>query len=244
MSGPSPIVECGEHHDMRNYAKASLRMKHIVQTYGLPLGAPEAKRCPPQTVLVSPFNRMGRPVNLPYIHFDLAPKIGKDGFNPKRPVPGFVVKRTKPDTLARLIKHNEEMYAANSTLLPPRNFKGAETNRECLGGNHLSIVLLMYQTGYSSPLSQYTCKVPKDDEALALVVQEGHFYYELSDDIPDEDCEFLSEILNSDQNQNQANSEDHTRRLVQRACEKNSSHQRGRQCRSAPSASLWRRRAS
>ena len=48
------------------------------------------------------------------------------------------------------------------------------------------------------------------------MVAEGHFYIELDDEISDVDCEFLSEFLNSDQNQNQQNSEDHLRGLIQR----------------------------
>ena len=50
-----------------------------------------------------------------------------------------------------------------------------------------------------------------DDEDLSLVVSQGHVYFELDENVSDEDCKFLSEVLNSDQNQNQCCSEDHLR---------------------------------
>ncbi len=83
-------VKCGENHDLKNYGKASLRFQSLLKVHGLPHGRPEPKRRHCTYVLPSPFNRLGRPLNYRYIHFDLAPNLAKDGFNPNRPTPGLV----------------------------------------------------------------------------------------------------------------------------------------------------------
>ena len=203
---------------MKNYGKASLRFQNILKVHGLPHGRPEPKRRHCTWVLPSPFNRLGRPLNYRYIHFDLAPNLAKDGFNPNRPTPGLIVVRTKPDRLKRLHDHAKEMHRSNQLLLPPLVIT-ENTNRECLGGNHLTVTLRMYNSTYKSPLSGHVCECTNDtDPHLVLVaIEEGHWYFELDDEVTDDDCKFLSELLNSDQNQNQCNSEDHLRRMIQDA---------------------------
>lgn len=208
-----PIPKCNQDHDLKNYGKASLRMKKILASHGLPLGKPEAKRIVASDILPSPFNRLGRPLNLQYIHKDLAPNLVKEGWQENRPSPGFVVTRTKEPTLKRLHEHNAKMHESYGGLLPPL-MVGDRCNKECLGGNHLTMTLRMFRTNYSSPITGQTFSVPDDDDGLKTAVEVGHHYYELNDDISDEDCIFLSEMLNSDQNQNQCNSEDHLRELI------------------------------
>ena len=69
--------------------------------------------------------------------------------------------------------------------------------------------------------------MPADDDDLREKVQTGHHYIVLRDDIPDEDLAFVSEYLNSDQNQNQCTSEMSTLAQVLSAVEqelKNTPH--------------------
>ena len=63
-------------HDMKNHGCAAERFDQILKDYGLPKGAPEPKRIHASQVLPSPFNRLGRPLNMPYIHNNLIASIG------------------------------------------------------------------------------------------------------------------------------------------------------------------------
>eukprot|EP00973_Karenia_brevis_P025210 3477223-Karenia_brevis.AAC.1 len=59
----------------------------------------------------------------------------------------------------------------------------------------------------TSEVSKVAFVPASDDNDLRQVVDSGHVYYILKDGIPDSDMEFLSEYLNSDQNENQVTSE-------------------------------------
>ena len=205
-------VSCNEKHDVRIFKKASQRYDEIMQKYGLPKGKPEARRIKATEILPSPFNRLGRPLNFPYIHHDMIKNLDNEGFTPSRAQIGMVVRRSNPAKLKRLHDCAHQLIKSHGQLLPSMVIDHT-TNKECLGANHLTICVRMYGCGYISPLSKHKCVV-SDDADLLLVSQDGHFYYELDDEIPDADCQFLSEMLNSDQNQNQCNSEDHLRNLV------------------------------
>ena len=217
------IVECTDRMDARNFTKASLRLKALVANHGIPKGKAEPVRIPASKngsteILPSPFNRLGRSLNLMYIHKDLGLNIEKEGWQELRPTPGFVVRRTKSDTLKRLHEHNRALHANYGNLLPPLSITPT-SNKECLGGNHLTMTIRMFGSdgSYTSPITGQVFKVPADDTSLAIIVGVGHHYYELDDDITDDDCKFISEILNSDQQQNQSNSEDHLRNMIAEA---------------------------
>ena len=209
------IPKASEEHDQRIFAKASTRYKAIMSKHGLPHGSPERVRVQCNVILPSPFNRMGRYLNVPYIHNDLVPNIGNKGYQVSRATTGILVRRTKPDTVERLHTHARNMVASLGGLLPPTDINEL-TNRECLGGNHLTVSIRCYKQNFYCVLSKFKAEIPKDDDDLKLTVDKGHWYFELDDETPDEDVEFLSELLNSDQNQNQINSEDHLRGLVQK----------------------------
>ena len=156
------------------------------------------------TVGVSPFNRRGAPPNMPYIHLNLCPGIETEGFEPSRARAGYVVKRTDPKKIQALVEHNQSLRMGSS-LFP--QMQADKMVIECLGGNHLTIGMGMFDTNMTSPMSGKQFQVPDDDPDLAFYVREGHCYHELKDGIPDEDCVFLSDYLNADQNQNAADSE-------------------------------------
>ena len=115
----SALPACADNHNVPNYGKASLRFQQILQKHGLPHGHPEPRRIPPDDILPSPLNRLGRPLNLQYIHRDMIVNLGTDGFNPNRPTPGMVVRRTMPQRLERLHEHSKSMHKLSGALLPP-----------------------------------------------------------------------------------------------------------------------------
>ncbi len=92
--------------------------------------------------------------------------------------------------------------------------------RATLAGSHLTLLLRCLRSGMKSSLIG-TCFVVGDgDPDLKKVVDEGHSYWLLSEDITEEEAVLLSEWRNSDQNQNQCNSEMQLIKSIQRICTK------------------------
>jgi hypothetical protein len=209
----SNMPKMTDKHDHMIYTKASARFQNIIRNHGLPRNSPEPKRIHFSKILPSPFNRLGNVLNMQYLHQELLPNIKKDGFRTSRPTPGMVVRRRDPARLARLHTCARNLVTSVGAMLPSITID-ASADRECLGANHLTMVLRMYACNFSSPMTGAKC-VGDEDPDLMMTVAEGHLYIELDDDVSDEDCKFLSELLNSDQNQNQANSEDHLRLLIE-----------------------------
>ena len=211
-AGSLEVPKMTEKHDERNFVKSSARFRNILAAHGMPKNAPEALRIHHSKVLPSPFNRLGNPLNVMYIHHELAANIKKDGYRTGRPTAGLVIKRTGAK-LKRLHDTAKKLISQHSNLLPPINVDES-ANRECLGGNHLTVALRMYDCSYTSPLTGMKCEILNDEE-LQNVCKNGHVYLELDELVSDEDCKFLSELMNSDQNQNQCHSEDHLRLQIQ-----------------------------
>lgn len=163
---------------MKNHGCAAERFDQILKDYGLPKGAPEPKRIHASQIMPSPFNRLGRPLNQPYIQHNLLPSIGggpgQSGFQNKRPNPGFVARRTDPEKLERLHDHVMCMISQAPHLWPKYKF-GPDQYKECVGGNHLSVALNMLDQGFVSPLSGFRCTVQRDgtNPHLATNVDDG-----------------------------------------------------------------------
>ena len=202
------MLKMTDGHDEKNYVKSSARYRNIMLQHALPKGGNEPRHIHYNKVLPSPFNRLGRPLNIMYIHHEMCPNIAKDGYRPSRPTPGIVVRR-RGEALARLHSTAQALLKEHGKNLPAVRID-AEADRECLAGNHLTMALRMFDCNYTSPITGTRWEVKGDDE-LALVIKDGHRYIELDDNVSDDDCKFLSELLNSDQNQNQCHSEDHLR---------------------------------
>ena len=205
MSVPFKLAE---EHDERSYVNSAARYRNIMSKHAIPRGGQEYRHIHYSKVLPSPFNRLGRPLNIQYIHNDMCPNISKDGYRPSRPTPGIVVKRSG-EALERLHACARALLKEHGKHLPPIRID-AHADRECLAGNHLTMAFRMFDTNYMSPLTGVQCDI-KNDAELASVIKDGHKYIELDETISDDDCKFLSELYNSDQNQNQCNSEDHLR---------------------------------
>jgi hypothetical protein len=156
----------------------------------------------PDVVGISPDNRK---VNLKYVH-GLASQIKREGFDPSRPRVGYVVQLTQSDDVKRLIDFNVAESQAQPELWPP--ILKDKMSYACLGGNHLTVALRLFKHGAGGQTAGDEGGVC--DEALAAVVQTGHKYVILKDQILKDDprnASFIASWLNSDQNENQGNNE-------------------------------------
>ena len=165
------------------------------------------------SVGVHPNNRGGSSPNFQYVHGSLYANIIKDGFDPKRAIPGIVIKCDEGDAKKKLIEYNEGLAQGND-LCPP-----VVKTKMCYGtlaSSHLTLGLRCFKNQMNSRISGCVFSVPSDDEFLKQVVDHGHLYYVLDSSLSQEDAEFLSEWRNSDQNQNQGNSEAQLIRNLQR----------------------------
>eukprot|EP00973_Karenia_brevis_P024091 3324346-Karenia_brevis.AAC.1 len=99
----------------------------------------------------------------------------------------MLVRRTNADTIARLKAHAKNMADAARELHPPLYLDSPECCLECIGGNHLTCLLRMYEAGMTSEVSKVAFVPPADDKDLQQVVESGHVYYILKDGIPDSD---------------------------------------------------------
>ena len=144
VSTDSLIPKLDENLNAGALLKAGQRYKQIIDKHGLPRGKPEVKRIQCTEILPSVFNRLGRFLNVQYIQVDLVPQIGTKCFSPSRPVPGLVVRRTKPERISRLHNHARDMTAALGNLLPSIEL-GPKQNKECLGGNHLTMTIRCFK---------------------------------------------------------------------------------------------------
>ena len=89
-----------EAHNVANMMKTSKRYKLIIDTYR------EKSDCIPilcWKILPSPFNRIGAPLNMSYIHFDLGGNMHAKGFDATRPKPFHLVSRSNPEKIKKLI---------------------------------------------------------------------------------------------------------------------------------------------
>ena len=197
-------VKCNTDHQPAVYMKAAKRFKQIINDWK---ERDEAIPIKCWMVLPSPLNRLGINLNMMYVHQDLGPNIHKKGFDPSRPKPGVVVNRSNPEKIKKMKEHAMKMFNGAAGLYPPLNLASSEVHYECVGGNHLTIVFRLYQAGMTSPLNGIHYVVSDDEPELRDKVELGHNYLVLKDGIPDDDLVFLSEYLNSDQNQNQCTSE-------------------------------------
>ena len=129
--------------------------------------------------------------------------MGSEGFDPKRPRPGVVIHYKSEAKLKQLVEDNLAASRDDPHMppvLPDRMAYAA------LGGNHMTTGLRLFRHSVPKASGGGNFCVG-DDKELAAVVEHGHKYIVLREDIPDEDARLVCEWLNSDQNQNSGNSE-------------------------------------
>jgi hypothetical protein len=204
MALPSKLkdleVQVNEKMASVNVIKANKRAMTLLKEY---LISDDPQRIHCDKILCSPQNRGGAPPNIAYVHTSIATNVKVDGYSPQRPQPGLLRRLTDRPRIDAVVKHNE-VFSGSSSGYPPivKNMVGFE----CAAGNHLTLAIKLF-AHKQKLLGTGEVFESDSDEALKLVCQEGHLYFILREDTPDEDLRFLSDWRNADQNQNQGNSE-------------------------------------
>ena len=176
-------IKLTDDHAPANLVKANKRMLLIVEKHSVDT-THAAARVPSDQIGASPLNRM---TNIPYVH-QLGADLRRDGFDPSRCQKGWLRRLKSQAKIDALVKHNEEI-GGGTDLLPPV-LKGVMVY-ECLATTHMSTALALFRTGRLSLITGEVWSVPLDDALLREVVELGHFYYILDEDLPDDDAEFL-----------------------------------------------------
>ena len=196
-------------------AKDSARYQQILNDWLL---KPEAQRIPYWQGLCSFLNRKGQTINTRYIIEDIGPRVKDKGFAPDRARVGMVRQVRKEEAKRDLIAHNDKMRKSLVGHFPPLQVTAEQMVElfECVGGNHITVTVGCFAIKLEA-FNGFVFEPPADDDRLKLVINEGHLYYILKEDTPDDDLEFLSEYLNAAQNQDQFHSEMHLQATVRQA---------------------------
>ena len=206
---PQSWIKPSSEHNVGVLQKSAKRIASILVKYQK---HPDPIRLDPNSTGCSMRNR--KP-NMQYLHRELAPNLKTKGYDPARPRIGYVISNVSEKNISAMIKYNQEL-AAGTDLFPP--IVEIMMKHEVLAGQHLSLTLRCFKAGMVSSLTGDAFTVPADDSALGSVSQRGHRYFEIVEDIPNEDAEFLAEWENSDQNQNNVNSEAQLIKAIQSIC--------------------------
>ena len=119
-----------------------------------------------------------------YIHEDLLKNLFTGGFDKRRPRPGFAINYKCPKKIEELIRYNEDLGRGSNWHPPIFN---TAVKRATLAGSHLTMafrILKCKSNGY---------EVPADDTDLKYVIEQGHSYILLNEDLPEEGALLLSE---------------------------------------------------
>ena len=165
-------------------------------------------------------NRAGQAPNIAVVHTSLYQSICRDGFDKRRPHPGFAIQMESTEMIAANIAFNKKLADGTDTYPP---LVVSHMTRATLAGSHLTLLLRCLRSGMKSSLLGTSFTINDDDDDLKKVVADGHCYWLLSEKITEEDAVLLSEWRNSDQNQNQFNSEMQLIKNIQRICLKEQS---------------------
>ncbi len=196
-------------------SKDSARYQQILNDW---LFKPEAQRIPYQQVLCSLLNRKGQAINTRYIVEDIGPRVKDKGFAPDRARVGMVRQVRREEAKRRLIAHNDNMRKSLVGHYPPLQVTAGKIIElfECVASNHITVTIGCFAIKMEA-YNGFVFEPPADDKNLKLTITEGHRYYILKEDTPDDDLEFLSEYLNAAQNQDQFHSEMHLQATVRQA---------------------------
>ena len=102
LGAPKPSAD----HNVAALQKTTKKVAAIVEKYKL---TEEPTRCLPETVGVSMHNRGGQPPHIHVVHQTLFPAVCRDGFDPKRPRPGFAIEYKSPELLAAHLNFNSQL---------------------------------------------------------------------------------------------------------------------------------------
>ena len=151
--------------------KANKRFQQLVKDYGK---SPKPIRIGWNMTGVSPYSRLGAPPNMPYVHNSPSRNVEEKGFDPARTREGYVIDRTDPSKIEKLVRWNQDLRSG-STMYPP--MFPSMMKKEVVGGNHLTLTIACYDTGFTRPDgSQYVAL--GEDTDLENVCDDVHWYFE------------------------------------------------------------------
>lgn len=203
------VLQAGPTHNKANLMKANARVEQIVQKHSV---VSEPTRVDPNRCGVHWCNRGGLPLNMAYCHQDLFQNLKKNGYDPKRPRPGFLIKHG-PATIAKMHAHQESVMSTAPGLWPP--MLKAIMDHSTVGFSHMTCTNRLFKNNVVSKLTGETFTVDPSDTHHAHVIENGHPCWILEDSVSDADLLFLQEWLNADQDQNQRTTEAQHIRTVQ-----------------------------
>ena len=190
----------GEKTDMGRIKKLAQRVEVTLTEETL---YPEPKQIDPRSILVAPLNRDGAPPNVQHIHRGIPQSIQQKGFDRSRPQVGILVEFKSQDGKKKLLEHNRR-FSKGVRLLPP--IEECKVLYGSLAGSHFNLALRCILAGTSSPVGDLSGMLI-DDPALSDVVQSGHRWWILSEEVSTEDQVDISLWRNQDQNENQSTHE-------------------------------------
>ena len=192
-------IKVTDDHNAGNVIKSNQRMQDIIAKYAEGTSA-NYVRVPPDQIGSSTLNRL---TNIVYVHH-MGADLKKNGFDPTRCQRGILRRLSSKAKIEALQAHNQEL-ASGSDLFPSM-FKDRMVF-ECFATTHISTALALFRSSKgNSPITNESWTVPSDDLFLKEVVDEGHVYLILNEDLPDGDAEFISNWKNADNNQSAATS--------------------------------------
>ena len=158
------------------------------------------------STMVSPFNRGGQPLNMPYVHTQLAKKsIGTDGYDPKRARPGVARHHSDPEKIAAVQKHNRSLMQGNSHYPPLFPEKACN---EMLASSHLFCTHRLFKNKCKSDIIGSSFIPNELDNQHIFLLANGAPCYLLKEALPDADARIISDYFSSDQNENKVFDED------------------------------------
>ena len=198
MSAP-PKVEApktGDNVDPGKFKKLAQRVEETVQTTRL---FPEAKQLDPNLLYVSPNNRLGGSPNVQHVHWGILKSFQKNSFDRTRPLPGICVKVESDEGIKQLLDHNRK-FTKGQDHLPPI-LDAMRPLYATLACTHLNIALRCIKNGTPSPIGNIQDLLTQ--ESLAELVQNGHKWWVLPENVLVERQVDISVWRNMDQNDNQ-----------------------------------------
>ena len=190
----------GENIDQSKSRKLAQRVEQVLNER---VKFKDPKQLDPRSILVSPLNRDGAPPNIQHIHADILKGFLVKGFDRTRPQVGICVEYLSEKGKQRLLEHNYR-FSKGQNLLPP--IDDSKALYGSLAGSHLNLALRIIQGGGRSPAGDLG-SLFVNNESLKDVVQNGHRWWILPEDIDESLLVDISLWRNQDQNENQGTNE-------------------------------------
>ena len=163
----------------------------------------EPKQIHPDQILVGINNRDGAPPNVHHVHADILKSFHNKGFDRTRPATGILVEYRSPEGKAKLLEHNKAFTTGNQYLPPIHDDKVFYGS---IAGSHFNLALRILGSGTPSAYGDFK-GLTTDDPDLKDVVDNGHKWWILPEDLDAALQQDISHWRNQDQAENQGTCE-------------------------------------